>query len=201
MRKDGKERRDAILDAALSCFVERGILGAGIEEIRCRAGASASSVYHLFDDRSGIVVALLERTFERLFAHLAARVTRTRTARRAVVALVEAHLDWVLDRRDEARFMYQATAMELSPSSSGALQARKAELLAPIVCHIERFIDEGSLPRWSPLVFDVVVLGPSHEACRRYLAGAPLDPAWMKSALPRIAWRSVRPIEITPRAG
>lgn len=192
MRSDGKKRRDEILDAALACFVEQGILDAGIDEIRRRAGASASSIYHLFDSRSGIVVALLERTFERLFAHLAARVTRTRTARRAVVVLVEAHLDWVFAHHDEARFMYQATAMELVPAAGQALQARKAELLAPVVAHVERFIHEGALPRWSPLLFDVVLLGASHEACRRLLAGAPLDAAWMRSTLPRLAWRSVR---------
>lgn len=192
MRKDGKERRDEILDAALACFTREGILHTGIDQIRRRAGASASSVYHQFDDLGGIVLALLERTFERLFAQLAARVTKTRTARRAVIVLVEAHLDWVFAHPHEARFMYQATAMELSPSASGALQARKAELLAPVVAHFARFIDEGSLPRWSPLAFDVVLLGPSHEACRRLLAGAPLEEAWMKSTLPRLAWGSVK---------
>jgi hypothetical protein len=46
------------------------------------------------------------------------------------------------------------------------------------------FID-GSLPRWSPLALDVVLLGPSHEACRRLLEGAPLDPGWMRTHLPR----------------
>jgi AcrR family transcriptional regulator len=83
VRKDGKERRDEILDAALACFTREGILHTGIDQIRRRAGASASSVYHQFDDLGGIVLALLERTFERLFAQLAARVTKTRTARRA----------------------------------------------------------------------------------------------------------------------
>ncbi|HVG59095.1 MAG TPA: TetR family transcriptional regulator, partial [Hyalangium sp.] len=38
-RRDGMKRRDALLDAALRCFVKRGVLGTGIEEIRRAAGA------------------------------------------------------------------------------------------------------------------------------------------------------------------
>lgn len=190
-RRDGIERRDAILDAALACFSEGGVIGTGIETIRRRAGASPSSVYNLFDDLNGIIVGLLERTFGRLFAHLADRVTSTVTAEEAVVGLVGGHIEWVLEHRPEARFMYQAMALELSPSGREQLQATKAEMLAPVVTHLTRFMREGSLPNWSPLVFDAVLLGPTHESCRRFLAGAELDPQWMLSTLPRLAWQSV----------
>lgn len=198
-RRDGLKRRDALLDAALRCFVDRGMLGTGIEEIRRAAGASPSSVYHLFDDGlPGITLALLIRTFERLFEHLAARVTSTDTAEEAVIALVDGHLEWILDHRDEGRFMYQAMSLELGADAANTLQARKAELLTPVVLHVQRFIASGSLPPWPPLMLDVVLLGPSHEACRRFLAGAPLDPEWMRATLPPLAWKSVKPAR--PRA-
>ena len=190
-RRDGERRREALLDAALRCFVEQGVLQTGIEDIRKEAGASPSSVYHLFDGLSGLTLALLVRTFERLFAHLAARVLAARTAEATVTALVDGHLEWVLGHRDEARFMYQATALELGKDNAASLAARKAELLAPVVQHLKPFLASGALPRWSPLLFDVVLLGPSHEACRRLLAGAELDPAWMRRELPRLAWRCV----------
>ncbi|WP_233278305.1 TetR/AcrR family transcriptional regulator [Myxococcus stipitatus] len=191
------KRRDALLDAALRCFAERGLLGTGIEEIRKAAGASPSSVYHLFDGLPDLTLALLLRTFERLFTHLVSRVVPTATAEAAVVALVDGHLEWILSHRDEGRFMYQAMAVELGTDAAEVLLARKAELLAPIVQHVARFVSEGSLPPWPPLLLDVVLLGPSHEACRRFLGGAPLDPVWMRSQLPKLAWRSVRPH--TPR--
>lgn len=203
-RADGARRREALLDAALVCFDERGVLGAGIEDIRRQAGASPSSVYNLFDGLPGLVLALLERTFARLFAHLTARVTTTRTARTAVIALVEAHLEWALGERREARFMYQATAIEFDAAARQTLAARKAEMLAPLAAHLTPFIARGELPRWSPAAIDVVVLGPSHEACRRILAGADLDVAWIRSTLPQIAWRSVAPSSrpgTTRRAG
>src|SRR3954464_3868141 len=79
-RRDGARRRDQLLDAALRCFIKRGVLATGIEEIRKAAGASPSSVYHQFDGLPGVLLALLTRTFERLFGHLAARVTAAGSA-------------------------------------------------------------------------------------------------------------------------
>ncbi len=190
-RRDGKRRREALLDAALRCFAARGLLGTGIEEIRREAGASPSSVYHLFDGLPGLTLALLTRTFERLFAHLALRVTAATGAAASVVALVDGHLEWVLCHPDEGRFLYQATSLDFGAAANESLQARKAELLAPVVAHLSAFIAAGALPPWPPLALDVVLLGPSHEACRRYFAGAPLDPAWMRATLPRLAWQSV----------
>lgn len=194
------EKREAILDAALRCFGERGVLGTGIEEIRRAAGASPSSVYHFFDGLPGLTLALLTRTFERLFAHLTARVTPTKRTRAAVLALVDGHLEWILANPEEGRFMYQAMSLELGVDATAALQAAKAEMVAPLVAHLGRFIAEGSLPALSPVALDVILLGPSHEACRRFLAGAPLDPKWMRSTLPRLAWQSVAPIHRRPRA-
>jgi len=192
-RRDGVERREAVLDAALRCFAERGVMRTGIEEIRRAAGASPSSIYHLFDGLPGITAALLCRIFERLFTHLTAAIGPTRTAEAAVVALVTAHIDWILAHRDEGRVMYEAMGLDLGPEVQQPLQARKAVLLEPIAQHLGTFIARGELPRWSPLALDVVLLGPSHEALRRYLAGAPLDPAWIRETLPRLAWKSVAP--------
>jgi AcrR family transcriptional regulator len=192
-RRDGVDRRQRILDAALRCFTRHGVLATGIEEIRLEAKASPSSIYHHFGGLAGITRDLLVRTFERLFAHLVAGVTATTTAERAVRALVAAHVDWVLAHRVEARFMYQAMSLELGSEIQGPLQARKAELGAPIVAHVAPFITVGALPRWSPLHFEIVLLGPAHEACRRFLAGVPLAERWLRETLPDIAWRSIKP--------
>lgn len=194
--------RDALLDAALRCFAERGVLETRIEDVRRAAGASPSSVYHQFDGLPGLTTALLTRTFDRLLGHLSARVVETTSAEAAVHALVDGHIEWVVDHSDEARFMYQAMALELGRDEDGTLAAAKAELKTPIFAHFERFADE--LPPWPPHVLELVLLGPSNEACCRYLGGAKLDPEWMRSTLPEPAWRSVATAPAAasrPRAG
>ena len=200
VRRDGRARRDALLDAALRCFAARGVHGTGIDEIRREAGASPSSVYHQFGGLPDLILALLVRTFEGLFEELTARVTRTRTAKGAVIAVVDGHLEWVLSHRDEARFMYQALSLELSSEIAAALQDEKARMLEPIAAHLTRFVDEGSLPRWPPHLLDVVLLGPAHEASRRFLAGAPIEPQWMRKTLPKLAWSSIEQLcAVRPR--
>ncbi len=191
VRRDGRARREALLDAALRCFARKGVADTGIEDVRREAGASPSSVYHQFAGLQALVLALLVRTFGRLFDDLGVGLRGCDTPEASVRALVGGHIDWVLAHRDEARFMYQALSLELGSEVADELQAEKARQLAPIASHFVRFIESGALPPWSPMVFDVVLLGVSHEACRRYLAGAPLDPQWMRDELPRIAWRSI----------
>lgn len=190
-RADGVRRRDALLDAALRCFAQRGVLATGIEEIRKEAGASPSSVYHHFDGLAGVTVALLVRTFTRAVDHMAGRVLATDGAEAAVHALVDAYLEWALAHPDEARFMYQAMALELGEDRE-ALLATKAELERPLFAHLRHVARPGEVPSWPPSALAVVLLGPSHDACRRYLAGVDLDPAWMRETLPRLAWRSLR---------
>src|SRR5687768_1510694 len=133
VRTDGATRREAILDAALEVFAKRGVLATGIEDIRKKAKASPSSIYHHFGGLEAITLALLERTFARLFGHLALRVTTTKTAKACVTTLVSAHIDWVLANRAEARVMYQLMTLEMSSKVSAPLAKRKAALLSPVV--------------------------------------------------------------------
>ncbi len=191
-RRDGQDRREALLDAALACFAKRGVVHTGIEEIRKAAGASPSSVYHLFGGLPDLTMALLERTFRRLFEHLSARVLPQRSAEKAIKALVVGHVDWVVAQRDEARFMYEATALEMDPAAGAALQKKKAEMIAPMAARFLAFMKRGELYRMSPLELDVIVLGSTHEACRRWLAGAPIEPRFLRRVLPILAWQAVQ---------
>ena len=135
-RRDGIRRRDELLDAALTCFSERGLLSTRIEDIRRAAGASPSSVYNLFDGLPSLTVALLARTFERLFAHVASRALAEDRPDGAVRALVDGHLEWVLGHEDEARFMYGAMALELATAQREELAELKAKLAVPVMEHL-----------------------------------------------------------------
>ena len=190
-RADGAARRTAILDAAEQVFADRGALSASLDEVRTRAGASPSSMYHHFGGMEALTLALLERTFERLFAELATRVTSTKSARACIESLVRGHVAWVHANRRAARVMYQLMSLELSPRISAPLARRKAELLEPVVRHFAHFVALGQLPDLTPLQFDVLVLGTAHEACRRTLAGAPLEIDWLNATLPAMAWSAI----------
>lgn len=77
IRKRGRpptpDRREAILDAALHCFVERGFYGTTIPEIAAKAAIAAGTIYHYFDSKEALVNVLF-RTWK---SHIAQRVFAT----------------------------------------------------------------------------------------------------------------------------
>lgn len=159
------------------------------------AGASPSSVYNLFADLEDLMLALLVRVFDELFRHIAMRVCRTRTAEGAVKALVDAHIEWISAHPAEGRFMYQAMTLDrggLDSEARRALATAKARALEPVVVHFQPFLLRAELPRWSPSMFDVVLLGVAHEALRRWLSGAEeFAPKKLRRVLPGLAWKSL----------
>ena len=59
-RLTGDERRESILDAALACFLEKGYTATTINDIREASGATTGSIYHFFDGKGALAMALLE---------------------------------------------------------------------------------------------------------------------------------------------
>lgn len=60
-RHDAPSRRDAILDAALELFIERGLGATGMGDIANRASASKRTLYRLFPDTDALFTAALAR--------------------------------------------------------------------------------------------------------------------------------------------
>lgn len=189
-RKNGVQRRDELLDAALRCFAESSITEVGIEEIRKAAGASASSVYHQFEGLNGLIAALLIRTFDRQSAALEAAVLECTTAKEAVHALVLSTLDWVQAHKQEARFMFQGFALELAGSERKEIERAKVAAKKKYLLHLAKL--EG-LPDWPPQQIELIVVAPATACCRRYCAGHAVDWDWMRKMLPEMAWRCVGP--------
>src|ERR671939_1937187 len=62
-RKTAAERREAVLDAALQDFAERGLHGASTEDIARRAGISQPYVFRLFGTKKELFIAVVNRCF------------------------------------------------------------------------------------------------------------------------------------------
>ncbi len=52
------DKREAILDAALELFVERGFYGTAVPEIADKAGVGAGTIYRYFDSKEALVNAI-----------------------------------------------------------------------------------------------------------------------------------------------
>lgn len=60
------QKQDAILDAALRLFVERGFHGTAVPEVAQEAGVAAGTIYHYFDSKTALVNALYRREKEKV---------------------------------------------------------------------------------------------------------------------------------------
>jgi AcrR family transcriptional regulator len=59
----GRDTREAILDAALDVFAEKGFYGASLKELAGRVGIRDSAIYHYFESKEALLDAMMaERT-------------------------------------------------------------------------------------------------------------------------------------------
>ncbi len=69
-RQRGHERVAALLDAAASCFVEKGYEATTMTEVAARAGAAIGSLYQFFPTKEALAQALLEQYAQAVYAEL-----------------------------------------------------------------------------------------------------------------------------------
>ena len=63
---NGPGRREAILDAAIELFRQRGFHSVGIDEVGTAAGISGPGVYRHFASKGALLVALFDSITERM---------------------------------------------------------------------------------------------------------------------------------------
>lgn len=186
-------RKDDILQAALACFSESGVDATTIEMIRDRSGASIGSLYHHFGNRERIIGALYLEGIGQYAALLDAGLREGMSAEATVKLFVTCYIDWVVAHPDWARFILhnrgrvEAGEMGEQLREANCQQGRRiAELLA-----VHR--QAGAFREMPFELFNSVVIGPTHDYVRNWLAGRTrVELADCRDLLAQIAWESVR---------
>ena len=138
-------RRESVLAAARSAFVELGLEGASLREIAKRAGYSPGAIYSYFDSKEQVYGALLGESLERLNAHVAlaeptpvasrSAAARKQAAQDTLRAKASAFFDFYRENpRDLDLGFYLFHGMQprgLTPELNEALNARLRDALAP----------------------------------------------------------------------
>ena len=101
----GARSREAVLDAAERLIAEQGYEAATVAALVKEAGIPASSIYHYFGSKDGVLLAVMERGAGRFFAELP--VPRGASAQRGSI--------WA---RCSRRYPPRSTAIRTSCASS-----------------------------------------------------------------------------------
>ena len=188
-----RSRKDEILQAALACFTDFGVDATTIEMIRDRSGASIGSLYHHFGNKERIIGALYLAGTAEYAALLAEGFAQADSAEACVKLLVTSYVDWVVANPDWARFILHSRS-RVEASEMGA-QLREVNRV-----NFRRILDALAVYRAQGLFkampvdcFTSVVIGPTHDFARHWLAGrTQTSLAECRELLAQVAWDSVR---------
>jgi AcrR family transcriptional regulator len=92
----GRRRREAVLDAAEQLFVERGFHGVSVDDLGAAAGISGPGLYRHFASKDALLMAVLDRIWDRLRPAVEQPDTVDATA--ALELLLQAQLDLAFEQ-------------------------------------------------------------------------------------------------------
>ncbi|MGA4531953.1 TetR/AcrR family transcriptional regulator [Ectopseudomonas chengduensis] len=186
-------RKDEILQAALACFTEHGVDVTTIEMIRDRSGASIGSLYHHFGNKERIIAALyLAGTAQ--YADLLQRgFASAASAEACVKLLVTSYIDWVVANPDWARFILHSRSRVEAGEMGDALREANRQHFSQILTALAEYRRQGLFKALPDDCFASVVIGPTHDLARNWLAGRTQSELGdCRELLAQIAWDSVK---------
>jgi TetR/AcrR family transcriptional regulator, repressor of fatR-cypB operon len=183
------DKREAILEAALELFVERGFFGTAVPEIAERAGVGAGTIYRYFESKEALVNAIYRQ--EKLhFAHVvlddfpASAPTREQFrllwTRMATFATEHTNAFIFMELHHHARYLDE---------ESRALENRMTEVFTGVVTRAQA---QGDLKAGSPRLLMGLVMGAFVGVMRSCVEiDTPLTQADWKLA-EQCVWEAVR---------
>ena len=86
--------KERILDSAEDLFNSYGYIGVGIDLIRDKSGISKTTIYRYFSNKSGLVVAILNRRHQLFFNSMLSRVNSADGYEDKLTSLLAWHCEW-----------------------------------------------------------------------------------------------------------
>ncbi len=186
-------RKDEILQAALACVTEQGVDGTTIEMIRDRSGASIGSLYHHFGNKERIIAALYMSGTAQYAQMLQRGFASADSAEACVRLLVTSYIDWVVANPDWARFILHSRSRVEAGEMGDALREANREHFAQIFAALAEYRQQGLFKALPDDCFASVVIGPTQDLARNWLAGRTRSALRdCRELLAQIAWDSVR---------
>ena len=188
-----RSRKDEILQAALACFTDFGVDATTIEMIRDRSGASIGSLYHHFGNKERIIGALYLAGTAEYAALLAEGFAQADSAEACVKLLVTSYVDWVVANPDWARFILHSRSRVEASEVGAELREVNRVNFRRILDALAVYRAQGLFKAMPVDCFTSVVIGPTHDFARHWLAGrTQTSLAECRELLAQVAWDSVR---------
>lgn len=151
-----EDKHQAILDAALALFVERGFHGTAVPLVAEKAGVGAGTIYRYFDSKEALVNELYRNLKRDLTAHILTDFPAQAPARQQFHAFWSRLSSWVDAHRDAFAFLELHSHRAYLDTESRAVEKQLMELGASFL----RFTQsKGEVKQIDPMVLISVVFG------------------------------------------
>jgi AcrR family transcriptional regulator len=198
--RKGAARREEILAAALPLFLEGGVAGVTLDQIRDRSGASTGSIYHLFGGKHAIAAAVYVDSLTSYQRDFVDALWKDEGAEEGIRAVVRFHLDWCRANPDLARFLFTLREPEVVAAAQAQMEAENERFLSSVQSWWRLHAHHGALLRLTPEQSYAIWIGPAMELVRNWLIRGGRPPTKQDGeVLATAAWRAVGAAGSKPR--
>jgi AcrR family transcriptional regulator len=163
--------REDLLAAGLAVFDRDGFEGATVAAIRTRARASNGSFFHFFGSKKELAGTLFLEVLQRYHAAILAAIDASMSAEQGIGRLIGAHLDWVVNNRREARYLFEISRSDWADDIRDAQRALNSRLAEGVENWRAPLIARGELLPMTATLFFSQIIGPAQIFCRAWLSG------------------------------
>ncbi|QDU00216.1 TetR/AcrR family transcriptional regulator [Gimesia aquarii] len=189
-----EQRRREILDAALACFLDNGVAGTTIEQIRIASKASHGSIYHLFRSKNEIALTLFVEGMHDYHRKILQALENESTAYGCMRAMITTHLQDVKDDPPLALYLTRLGMADDLGEISEQYRSLNDDYVQSVWPHFEPFVKQGEIVRHSPELYISLIVGPAIHLCRSWLRGrVDQDLLSATNTLVEAAWMSLQP--------
>ena len=194
--------RQDLLAAGLAVFDRDGFEGATVAAIRTRARASNGSFFHCFGSKKELAGTLFLQVLQIYHAAMRAAIDPALSAQDGIGRLIHAHLDWVVNNRREARYLFEISRSEWTEEIRDAQRTQNVRLAEGIEGWRAPLIARGELWPMTATLFISQIIGPAQIFCRAWLSGRDhSDPRLQAEILIACAVRALVVPEAVAKAG
>jgi AcrR family transcriptional regulator len=185
---------DRLLAVALPLFVAHGYAGVSLERVRREAGVSNGSLYHHFPRRADMAARLLTEGMRSCQQDITDVLAVHAPAEQVIRMVVVAHMRWVEEHANVARWVYSDLPDEVLLAAEPQLSEDSRRYVDALDGWLRQQAEEGALMRPSFGIAHALWLGPAQEFARHWLRGRSRQrPTEAAGDLADGAWRALAP--------
>ena len=190
--------RDAVLRAALACFMANGFHGTSMRDIAAKAGTSISTTYYYFPSKAALLRAIMVGVIQDLTAALEAALARAGQDPAAqLAALVRTHVRLHTERQDES-FIGNSELRSLTATDRAEILALRDRIGTLFKQAVNRGLKQGNFASDHPAEAVMAILTMCTAVATWYRDGGPTSPTALADRYAMLALRMVGSAALRP---